>query len=110
MEGKYVKKDEKAFILFIEKYPHILDTIEDLSKKIEQYQFIKAKTIQSIISCSKEDAKILLDYFVEAEWVQKINGQENYVVIKGAPHGQIVIVRVLIEVSELLKTKNKKKK
>ena len=82
---KYIcdeSKKSKDFLPFWKEHPDILEVIRGLCDNIKQHQTVKIKTIQGILNCSDYDAVIFLDYFIKLEFIEKIEADESYFVIK----------------------------
>ena len=94
------------FIPFLKKYPNILDVLKDLGKRMKEYQVIKRKNIQGILGCSDEENEIFLHYFIEHEFIEKLDTDDSYFVIKSSFDGLVTVVRVMIETCELIEKYN----
>ena len=88
-----------AFTSFLNQYLNIYDIINGLFDDLKQYQTIRNKNLQGCLKCSESDAKVLLDYFIKLELVEKNETDDNYFVIKRNMEDLKVLLKVLIELS-----------
>ena len=96
-----IKKTEE-FYPFWKEHPDILDIFNVLGEDLKQYQTLKKKTIQGILNCSENDATVFLNYFFRHEFIEKMEADDCYFVIKSNIDGMSVLLKVLIEMCHLL--------
>ncbi len=80
-------KKLSEFFCVSDKYPDIVEVIEDLENKVKKHKLINNKTIQNILGVSDEVTKRFVGYFLEHEWMEPFEGKDTYYVLKSNIHG-----------------------
>lgn len=94
-------KNAEEFLPFWREHPDILDVINELCEELKQYHTLKKQTIQGILNCSESDAAIFLNHFIVHEFVEKIETDDSYFVIKSNIDGMKIVLKALVEVCQL---------
>ena len=89
-------------------YSNVLETVKYLEDNIKQYQIIKSKNIQGILCCSKSKAKTFIDYLIKLEWLEKMELDDSYFVLKNNTDGLRIILGLIAELDRELISKLKK--
>lgn len=95
-------KKPEEFLPFWNEHPDIYDVVKKLCEDLKQYQTVKNKTIQGILDCTESDATVFLDYFIKHEFVEKIETDDSYFVIKSNIDGMKIVLKALIELCQYL--------
>lgn len=92
--------DEEFNAFFIEN-PNALDVLSDFENEIKQCQIIKIKTLSSILNCSEEQAFIIMDYLLKHEFVEKLENEDSYFVLRDNIGGLKIVLKTMLEVCRL---------
>ena len=76
------KEEDEEFNAFFVKNPNALVCLTDLETELKQHQVIKNKTIQRILGCSEEQTLFLMDYFIKFEFIEKLENEDSYFILK----------------------------
>ena len=63
-------------------------------------------TIQAILGCSDEEARLFISYFSKCELIEKLETGDGYFVVKSNFDGLVVVVRIMIEACVLIEKSN----
>lgn len=93
--------EAEGFLPFWREHPDILDVINELCEDLKQHHTLKKQTIQGILNCSESDAAVFLNHFIVHEFVEKIETDDSYFVIKSNIDGMQIVLKALVEVCQL---------
>ena len=103
-------KTTEDVIPFLKKCPNIVEVLKNLVGKIKEYQIVKPKTIQGILGCSEEETPLFVGYFIRNEFLEKIDGEDSYFVVKHTLDGIVTLVSFMMytreEIENLITKKN----
>jgi transcriptional regulator with XRE-family HTH domain len=93
----YNQKDEdEEFNAFFANNPNALEQLADLETELKQYQIVKNKTLQRILNCSAEQTLFFEDYFVKVEFMEKLENEDSYFVLKDNIGGLRKVLEVML--------------
>lgn len=92
--------DEEFNAFFIEN-PNALDVLADFENEIKQCQIIRIKTLPSILNCSEDQAFIIMDYLIKHEFVEKLENEDSYFVLRDNIGGLRIVLKTMLEVCRL---------
>ena len=82
------------------KYTNVLDNIQRLEESLKRYQIIKSKHIQGILCCSENKAKTFIEYLIKLEWLEKMESDNSYIVLKNNMDGLRIILGLIAELDD----------
>ncbi|MBQ9131659.1 MAG: helix-turn-helix transcriptional regulator [Clostridia bacterium] len=92
--------DEEFNAFFIENTSAI-ELLMDFETELKQQQIIKNKTVQGMFDCSESQAAVLMDYFVNLEFVEKFDNEDSYFVLRDNIGGLKLVLKTMLEVCSL---------
>lgn len=95
------KEIDEEFKAFFVENTDAMELLTDLETELKQQQIIKNKTVQSMFDCSKSQAAVLMDYFVKLEFVEKLNNEDSYFVLRDNIGGLKLVLKSMLEVCSL---------
>ena len=95
---KEVDEDFNAF--FVEN-PNALDVLVDFENEMKQCQIIKMKSLAGILDCSEGQASIIMDYLIKHEFVEKLENEDSYFVLRDNIGGLKIVLKAMLEVCRL---------
>ena len=103
-------KQPEMFFSFYKQHPDILEVAERLCADLNQYQTINSKSIEGILGCSKNETSFFLDSFLRLEWIEKLDTDNSFFVLKSNVDGLRIVIVAWIELYNALEKKEKENK
>lgn len=79
----------------VNRYTNVLETVQYLEESIKKYQVIKIKHIQGILFCTENKAKTFINYLIQLEWLEKMESDDSYFVLKSNLDGLRIILSLV---------------
>lgn len=96
-------RDIKDSYAFLAENPDAVDLVISLCKELMEYKTMSIKTLQGILNCNEQKAKMFIGYLERCEMVEKLDIANTYFVMKDAVGGLIPLLKLQKEVSEVAK-------
>ena len=102
-------KQPEMFFSFYEQHPDMLKVAERLCADLTQYQTINSKSIQGILGCSKNETSFFLNSFLRLEWIEKLDTDNSFFILKSNVDGLRIVIVAWIELYNALEKKREEK-